>query len=163
MKFTVIITNNTTYSIYVYICLFLRKFYSETNKSKQSWMLIQIQMYVRCGNRGHTVSTTIHGGNIFFPHHCWVCNKIRHCKAFQSLEFMKYCNKFPVFWLYVHALPGTGWAMLHKNITKSDFLLAFFFYLLKTQWCNSIKQMEKEEEKFSLQKHWVITIIRLTN
>lgn len=131
MKFTVIITNNTKYSIYVYICLFLRKFYSETNKSKQSWMLIQIQMYARCGNRDILLVQLSMVETYFFPHHCWVCNKILHCKAFQSLQFMKYCNKFPVFWLYVHTLPGTGWAMLHNNITKSDFLLAFFFICWK--------------------------------
>lgn len=151
MKFTVIITNNTKYSIYVYICLFLRKFYSETNKSKQSWMLIQIQMYVRCGNRGHTVSTTIHGGNIFFPHYCWVCNKILHCRAFQSLQFMNYCNKFPVLTVW-HRMSNAK-----QQYYKIRFLASLFFYLLKTRWCNSIKQMEKEEEKFSLPKHWVIT------
>lgn len=90
-----------------------------------------------------------------------ITKSMQQNSALQSIsifiQFMKYCNKFPVFWLYVHTLPGTGWAMLHNNITKSDFLLAFFFYLLKTQWCNSIIQMEKEEEKFSLPKHWVIT------
>lgn len=126
MKFTVIITNNTKYSIYVYICLFLRKFYSETNKSKQSWMLIQIQMYVRCGNRGHTVSTTIHGGNIFFFH-----ITVEYATKFCIAKHFNLYNSWTtainsLFWLY-----GTGWAMLHNNITKSDFLLAFFFICWK--------------------------------
>lgn len=103
MKFTVIITNNTKYSIYVYICLFLRKFYSETNKSKQSWMLIQIQMYVRCGNRGHTVSTTIHGGNIFFPHHCWVWTKFCIAKHFNLYNSWNTAINSPCFdCMYMH-------------------------------------------------------------
>lgn len=34
MKFIVIIINNIKYLIYVYICLFLRKFYLEINKLK---------------------------------------------------------------------------------------------------------------------------------
>lgn len=106
---------------------FIQKQINQNNL--ECWSKFKCTQDVETGE--HTVSTTIHGGNISFPHHYWVCNKILHCKAFQSLQFMNYCNKFSVFWLYVHTFPGTGWAMLHNNITKSDFLLAFFFICWK--------------------------------